>query len=162
MKAVLIALMIVAGSAITLYARLGETVDVCETRYGKPVTLKLDEQKTGIAVYDKNDLIIKVHFTKGKVDLVRYSSGVVQEINLKVAKELLVRNGRDKEWVQLTETEEVLYDNRDERAQYPRVQIVDPILWESEDEILVASYSEGKKTMEIKAADLDEKMLLDL
>ncbi|NLX25586.1 MAG: hypothetical protein GXY61_06445 [Lentisphaerae bacterium] len=162
MKTVLMALMIVAGSATTLYARLGETVEACEVRYGKPITLKLDDQKTGIAVYDKNDLTIEVHFSKGSVDLIRYSPGVVQAINLKIAQELLERNGRDKKWVLLTETEVTINDIRDERAQYPRVEIVDPILWQSKDKILLASYSDSKKSLEIKAADLDEKIIIDL
>jgi hypothetical protein len=96
------------------------------------------------------------------VDLIRYSPGVVQAINLKIAQELLERNGRDKKWVLLTETEVTINDIRDERAQYPRVEIVDPILWQSKDKILLASYSDSKKSLEIKAADLDEKIIIDL
>ena len=162
MKTTLLTLALLAGLTTTSLARLGESVDICAQRYGEPTASQLDEKQNGVAVYNKNDLTIKVHFTMGKVDLIRYSPGIVQEINLDIANELLKRNGRKKEWTQLTETEEIINDIRDDRAQHPRVQIVDPILWQSKDEILEASYSDSKKTLEIKSADMDQKILEDL
>lgn len=149
-------------SSIAVQARIGETVQKCAARYGAPVTLKLDDTKTGVAVYDKNDLTIKVHFTAGKVDLIRYSPGIVHELDLEMAKDLLARNGRDKEWAQLTDTEEVIYDTRDEQAQHPRIELVDPILWETKDELLEARYSNSQSLLEIRVSGLRKRMLEDL
>ena len=162
MKLTTITTLLLIGAASSAHARLGETVEICAERYGEPVTLKMDEQKTGVAVYDKNDLTIKLHFSKGTADLIRYSPGIVQQIDLEIARELLTRNGRDKEWTQLTETEQVIYDVRDEHAQHPRVEMVDPILWQSKDKMLKATYSDSTKTFEISAETIEEKILKGL
>lgn len=162
MKVYLIMLICAATFVLPAGARIGETVETCEARYGEPVTLKLNDVETGIGVYDKNDITIKVHFTLGKVDLIRYSPGIVQRIDLSIARELLTRNGRQKEWEQLTDTEETIYDVRDEQAQHPRVLMIDPILWKSKDQTMEAYYSNSEKTLEVKISGYQEKILEDL
>ena len=42
--------------------------------------------------------------------------------------------------------------------QYPRTELVDPILWKSKDGILDASYSVGKGTFEVKSATFQDKI----
>lgn len=143
-------------------ARLGETLEVCKERYGQPTKTMLNDDQTGVETFYKNDLIIKLHFTKGRADLIQYSPGEVHRIDLDIAKELLERNGRNKEWEQTTKTEETIYDVRDLNAQHARTQLVDPIRWKSKDGLLVASFSDSKGTLEIKSATEQEKLLQDL
>lgn len=151
----LIGIMIAASAA---QARLGESIEQCNARYGEPKRISVDDNLTGIASYTKNDLSITIHFLKGKADLIRYSSGEVSTVDFDLAKYLLKLNGRTKEWDQLTKTQTVLQDIQDETAQYPRVVLVDPILWKSKDGILEASYSAGKGTFEIKASTYQDKL----
>lgn len=140
-------------------ARLGESIEQCKARYGEPKRISLDDKLTGVGIFSANDLTIKVHFRNGKADLVNYSPGEVSSIDLDIAKELLKRNGRDKEWEQLTKTEVVLNDIQDQEAQYPRVVLVDPILWKSKDGILDASFSVGKGIFEVKASTFQQDVL---
>ena len=158
MKSALIA---VAGIAITLStanARIGENTETCAVRYGKPGKLGLDENNTGVAIYSKNDLAIKIHFTNGSADLVNYSPGEVARIDFETAQYLVEINGRDKEWTQLTDTKIEIRDVQDANLQYQRVQFVDPILWKTKDDILVASYSDRTNILEIKAYYEQEKI----
>ncbi len=143
-------------------ARLGESIEACKERYGEPVRMHVNDQETGVASFYRNDLNIKLHFTNGKADLIQYTPGEVHRIDLDTAKVLLDRNGRKKEWEQTTKTEETIYDVRDLNAQHPRTQLVDPIKWKSKDGLLVAAFSNGKGTLEIKSAIEQEKMLEDL
>jgi hypothetical protein len=148
------ALTITAGIATTLstaHARLGENINEYLTRYGEPRSIELNEENTGVAIYRKNDLVIKIHFTKGRSDLINYSPGEVARIDFETAKYLVEINGRDKEWEQLTDTKYFLRDIQDEQAQKIRELYVDPILWKTKDGILVASYSDSTRTLEIKA-----------
>ncbi len=158
MKRMLILLVgiLLAGSAAQ--ARLGESIEQCRTRYGEPRRNTLNDELTGIATYKKNDLNITVHFRKGQADLIRYSPGDVSTVDLDLAKFLLKLNGRNKEWDQLTKTEVVLNDVQDENAQYPRIQLVDPILWKSKDGILDASFSVSKGTFEMKSSAYQDKI----
>ncbi len=154
-------LILLAGIMLAIssaQARLGETVDECQTRYGEPKRIALNDNKTGIATYGKNDLVITIHFLNGKADLIRYSQGQVTTIDLDLAKYLLKKNGRDKEWEQLTKTQIVLQDIQDLNAQHPRVELVDPIQWKSMDGLLSASFSVGKGTFEVRANTYGEKV----
>jgi hypothetical protein len=47
--------------------RLGETLEECKARYGKPVEVKKDA-----ALFLKNGMTVSVHFTGGKVDEISY------------------------------------------------------------------------------------------
>jgi len=155
------ALIVATGIVITLspaYARIGESTEECAMRYGKPRKIELDEKNTGIAVYRKNDLTIKIHFTNGSADLINYSPGEVARIDFETAKYLVDVNGRDKEWKQLTDTKVFILDVQDENAQKVRWKYVDPILWETKDSLLVASYSDDKGTLEIKASTAQQKI----
>ena len=67
-------------------------------------------------------------------------------------------NGRDKEWVQLTDTKIFIQDIQDENAQYVREKYVDPILWKTKDGILVASYSDSNGVLEIKTSTEQQKI----
>ena len=49
-------------------------------------------------------------------------------------------------------------DTQDSNLQYQRVQYVDPILWKTKDDILVASYSDSTNILEIKAYYEQEKI----
>jgi len=158
MKSALIA---VAGIAITLStanARIGENIAACTTRYGEPRKIELDEKNTGVAIYRKNDLGIKIHFLNGTADLINYSPGEVARIDFETAQYLVEINGRDKEWTQLTDTKIEIRDVQDANLQYQRVQFVDPILWKTKDDILVASYSDSTNILEIKAYYEQEKI----
>jgi len=155
-----ISLLLIAflAAASTTKARLGESVEQCQIRYGKPLSNMLDESRSGISMYSKNDLSVIIHFLNGKADLIRYSPGQVSTVDLDLAQYLLKVNGRDKEWDQLTDTKIVLNEILDENAQYPRVQLVDPILWRSKDGILTASFSNGKGTFEVRASTFQDKI----
>lgn len=152
-----IALTVLAGVAIiasTANARLGESFEVCNKRYGEPIRTKLDDTNTGVAIYDKNDLTIKIHFNKGSADLIRYSPGEVGRVDLETAQRLLKLNGRDKEWKQLTDTTREIWDTQDLNAEKPRIEMVEPILWKTKDEVLEASYWDSIHTLEIKASTI--------
>lgn len=154
-----------AAIAITLSAanaRIGESTDECLARYGSPRQIELNEENTGVAIYRKNDLVIKIHFSKGRADLINYSPGEVARIDFETAQYLVEINGRDKEWEQLTDTKYFLRDVQDEQAQKIRELYVDPILWKTKDGILVASYSDSASTLEIKAYYEQEKIRLGL
>ncbi len=142
----------------TADARLGESIEQCRARYGGPIRESINDNLAGVATYSKNDLTITIHFFNGKADLIRYSPGQVSTVDFDLAKYLLQLNGRDKEWDQLTKTQIVMQDIQDQNAQYPRVELVDPILWKSKDGILSASYSVGKGTFEIKATTYEDKI----
>ncbi len=149
------ALAVITGVAIIAsmaQARLGENIETCNKRYGDPSKMKLDESQTGVASYAKNDLTITVHLTGGKVDLIRYSPGEVARVDYETAEFLLEINGRDKKWDRLTDVEETVYADQDERSQKPRIRKVDPVLWTTKDGLLEASYSPSRGTLEIKAS----------
>ena len=155
------AITIAAGITIALSAanaRIGENIATCAARYGDPRSIELDEKDSGVAIYRKNDLVIKIHFSNGSADLINYSPGEVARIDFETAQYLLDINGRDKEWTQLTETKIRMQDVQDERSQYLREQYIDPILWKTKDGILVASYSDSSNTLEIKAYYEQEKI----
>ena len=155
------ALIAAAGIAITLSAanaRIGENIAACAARYGEPRKIELDERNTGVATYRKNDLVIKIHFTNGSADLINYSPGEVARIDFETAQYLVEINGRDKEWTQLTDTKFFIRDVQDEQAQKIRERYVDPILWKTKDDILVASYSDSTNILEIKAYYEQEKI----
>ena len=155
------ALTIAAGIAIALSAangRIGENTETCAVRYGNPREIELDEKNTGVAIYRKNDLEIKIHFTNGSADLIYYGPGEVARIDFETAQYLVEINGRDKEWTQLTETKTMIFEARDYQAQKQRSEYVDPILWETKDGILVASYSNSEGVLEIKASTEQQKI----
>jgi hypothetical protein len=155
------AYIIVAGIAAMLSAanaRIGENVPACAARYGEPRSIELNEENTGVAIYRKNDLVIKVHFTRGSADLINYSPGEVARIDFETAQYLVEINGRDKVWEQLTDTKYFIRDVQDEQAQKIRERYVDPILWKTKDGILVASYSDSTRILEIKAYYEQEKI----
>jgi hypothetical protein len=47
--------------------RIGETLEECKTRYGKPVEIKKDT-----ALFFKNGITVSAHFVDGKVDQITY------------------------------------------------------------------------------------------
>jgi hypothetical protein len=47
--------------------RIGETLEECKTRYGKPVEIKKDT-----ALFFKNGMTVSAHFIDGKVDQITY------------------------------------------------------------------------------------------
>jgi hypothetical protein len=47
--------------------RIGETLEECKTRYGKPVEIKRDT-----ALFLKNGISVSVHLASGKVDQITY------------------------------------------------------------------------------------------
>jgi len=155
------ALTVAAGIALTLLtanARIGENTETCAVRYGAPQKLELDEKNTGVAIYRKNDLVIKIHFTNGSADLINYSPGEVARIDFETAQYLLDINGRNKEWTQLTDTKIDIHDVQSEYAQKISWQYVDPILWETKDGVLVASYSDNTGVLEIKTSTAQQKI----
>lgn len=155
------ALTAAAGIAIALstaHARIGESTDECLARYGNPRGIELNEENTGVATYRKNDIVIKIHFTNGRADLINYSPGEVARIDFETAQYLVNINGRDKEWTQLTKTKTFIRDVQDESAQYVRWEYVEPILWNTKDGILDASYSDSNGVLEIKASTMQQKI----
>ena len=158
MKTALTAAAGVAIALSTAHARIGESTDECLVRYGNPRGIELNEENTGVATYRKNDIVIKIHFTKSSADLINYSPGEVARIDFETAQYLVEVNGRDKEWAQLTDTKTFIRDVQDENAQYVRWQYVDPIRWETKDGILEANYSDSKGVLEIKASTAQQKI----
>lgn len=155
------ALAVSTGIAITLLtasARIGESTEECAVRYGPPRKVNLDDQNTGVSIFSKNDLEIKIHFTNGSADLINYGPGQVARIEFDTAEYLVEVNGRNKEWKQLTDTKTFIHDIQDEYAQKVRWRYVDPIQWETKDGVLVASYSDSKGILEIKASTAQQKI----
>lgn len=155
------ALTVTAGIALALAtanARIGENTETCAVRYGTPIKLEMNEKNTGVAIYRKNDLVIKIHFTTGSADLINYSPGEVARIDFETAQYLVEINGRNKEWTQLTDTKIDIHDVQAEYAQKIRWQYVDPIQWETKDGVLIASYSDSKGVLEIKTSTAQQKI----
>ena len=69
MKTLLFGLLLIALLAFPQYSqcRIGETLEECKTRYGKPVELKKDT-----AFFFKNGMTVAAHFINGKVDQITY------------------------------------------------------------------------------------------
>jgi hypothetical protein len=69
MKTLLFGLLSIALLVLPRIAqcRIGETLQECETRYGKPVEVKKDA-----ALFLKNGMNVSVHFTGGNVDEISY------------------------------------------------------------------------------------------
>ena len=69
MKTLFLGLLLITVSALPRSAecRIGETLQECETRYGKPVEVKKDA-----ASFLKNGMTVSVHLVGGKVDQITY------------------------------------------------------------------------------------------
>ena len=69
MKALLFGLLLITLLALPRNAqcRIGETLEECKTRYGKPVEIKKDT-----ALFFKNGMTVSAHFIDGKVDQITY------------------------------------------------------------------------------------------
>ena len=69
MKRLLFGLLLVAILALArnTQCRIGETLEQCKTRYGKPVETKKDT-----ALFFKNGMTVSAHFVDGKVDQITY------------------------------------------------------------------------------------------
>ncbi|MCF7847257.1 MAG: hypothetical protein K9M45_00285 [Kiritimatiellales bacterium] len=140
-------------TAITLQARLGETVGQCDSRYGARVKSNISTNGVGSILYAKNDLTIYVHFIKGSADLIRYSNGEFTKLTYPLADRLVQINGRTKDWELTTKVEITDYEEfTGEKITIP----VDPIKWKTTDGRIVASFSVSKGTLEIKTTKHDE------
>ena len=69
MKRLLFGLLLVALLALprSTQCRIGETLEQCKTRYGKPAEIKKDT-----ALFFKNGMTVSAHFVDGKVDQITY------------------------------------------------------------------------------------------
>ena len=69
MKTLLFGLLLITLLALprNTQCRIGETLEECKTRYGKPVEIKKDT-----ALFFKNGMTISAHFIDGKVDQITY------------------------------------------------------------------------------------------
>jgi len=69
MKTLLFGLLLITLLALprNTLCRIGETLEECKTRYGKPVEVKKDT-----LLFFKNGMTISAHFVDGKVDQITY------------------------------------------------------------------------------------------
>ena len=69
MKTLLFGLLLITLLALprNSQCRIGETLEECKTRYGKPVEIKKDT-----ALFFKNGMTVSAHFIDGKVDQITY------------------------------------------------------------------------------------------
>jgi len=69
MKTLLFGLLLITLLALprNTQCRIGETLEECKTRYGKPVEIKKDT-----ALFFKNGMTVSAHFVDGKVDQITY------------------------------------------------------------------------------------------
>ena len=69
MKRLSFGLLLVALFALprNTQCRIGETLEQCKTRYGKPAEIKKDT-----ALFFKNGMTVSAHFVDGKVDQITY------------------------------------------------------------------------------------------
>ena len=69
MKTLLFGLVLITLLALprNSQCRIGETLEECKTRYGKPVEIKKDT-----ALFFKNGMTVSAHFIDGKVDQITY------------------------------------------------------------------------------------------
>ena len=69
MKTLLFGLLLITLLALprNTQCRIGETLEECKTRYGKPVEIKKDT-----ALFFKNGMTVSAHFIDGKVNQITY------------------------------------------------------------------------------------------
>src|SRR6516164_3844864 len=69
MKTLLFGLLLITLLALprNTLCRIGETLEECKTRYGKPVEVKKET-----LLFFKNGMTISAHFVDGKVDQITY------------------------------------------------------------------------------------------
>jgi len=81
-------------------ARIGETPEQCEKRYGKSFTL----EENDFTYYRKSGLIIMVNFFEGKVDMIGFRKveenilGIAEELSDNEIQALLKVNGEKRLW----------------------------------------------------------------
>jgi len=117
MKTLLFGLLLITLLAFprNTQCRIGETLEECKTRYGKPVDIKKDT-----ALFFKNGMTLSVHFIDGRVDEIRYykidsknSKKTIcpsdAEVNI-----LLRANAQDTSWeLELAQRRDALWSNRE-------------------------------------------------
>jgi|SRR5271165_1540283 len=117
MKTLLFGLLLITLLALprNTQCRIGETLEECKARYGKPVEIKKDT-----ALFFKNGMTVSAHFIDGKVDEIRYykidpkdSKKTIcpsdAEVNI-----LLRANAQDTSWeLELAQRRDALWSNRE-------------------------------------------------
>ena len=101
MKRLLFGLLLVAILALArnTQCRIGETLEQCKTRYGKPVEIKKDR-----ALFLKNGMTVSAHFVDGKVDQITYYRTDPKDSKKKLCPSdaeieiLLLANAHDGSW----------------------------------------------------------------
>ncbi|MCF7847256.1 MAG: hypothetical protein K9M45_00280 [Kiritimatiellales bacterium] len=100
MKRFLWTFLFIAVMGAVASARIGETLEECDQRYGTRTKAELNEEGNGTVYYKKNELSIIVHIYAGYCDLIRYQpGGPLVRIDLEVAEYLRNINGRSKQWI---------------------------------------------------------------
>jgi hypothetical protein len=83
----------------TAQCRIGETLEDCKTRYGKPVEIKKDT-----ALFLKNGISVSVHLASGKVDQITYYKTGLKDSKKTISPSdaevniLLQANAQDSQW----------------------------------------------------------------
>jgi len=119
--------------------RIGETLEECKTRYGKPVEIKKD-----MALFFKNGMTISVHFIDGKVDEIRYYKTDPKDSKKTICPSdaeayiLLQANAQDSSWkMELARRNHAIWWNKDRGLAASRtpqelvISIHDPIVYKA-------------------------------
>ena len=141
MKTLLFGLLLITFVALprNTQCRIGETMEECKTRYGKPVEIKKDA-----ALFFKNGMTVSVHFIDGKVDQIRYYKTDPKNSKKTIcpsdaeANILLRANAPDTSWeLELAQRRDELWSNKEKglsafrTPQELTVSIADPAAYKA-------------------------------
>ena len=103
---------LVIGCTVAL-ARIGETEEQCDERYGKPFAVSEDKVER---TYKKGEFHMRAQFHDGKCDLIMFAKpdGTPQEISESERDVLMKANGGGREWQKSKDGAEVMhFETRD-------------------------------------------------
>ncbi len=138
-------------TVLTAQARIGENVQQSLDRYGHPVPDSgLDKSYTGVNMYQKNGLRIKIHFNKGLADSIEYLRGPHSALNLEAALRLLQLNGGARTWELLVNENTHYKLDGIKGREYMQQQNL--IRFDTTDQALFATYSKQSKSLKIETS----------
>lgn len=131
-------------------ARIGETPEQCQTRYGKPIAVDNDEGITSFT-FKKASIIIDVYFYNGKADTINFhkvnSKGKCIALSENEVQYLLETNSGGIKWKE------------------PKIlTAIGDKLWETEDGKIRANYSNGPDyfTLHIETEECNARLKTEL
>ena len=144
MKKIFISLFILSSPS---FARIGETIEECKSRYGKPTQIKGDQID-----FKKGGIDITVNFFEGKAIIIKYSGRITSGM----AEELQKANGGDRQWKVTTNDPSVILSQTTDKDLESTFAY--GIRNSPEDHLIIMSRPSLRKQSEAKAAE-DKKRI---